>query len=148
MANKPITMSKLRQVLKMYCQGQFKLQISTLTGLSRNTVKKYINTFHALRTTWEDINQLSDKELDALFCQDSEPVMDVRLERLHDFLKLQETRLKQRGVTLLRLWEDYHVVHPEGFKMTAFYRHYNLWKRRVHPSMHMEHKAGEKVFVD
>ena len=148
MANKPIIMSKLRQVLKLYCQGQFKLQISTLTGLSRNTVKKYINTFRALRSTWEEINQLSDKELDALFCQEPEPVVDVRLERLHVYLKLQESRLQQRGVTLLRLWEEYHVAHPDGFKTTAFYRHYKLWKRRVHPSMHIEHKAGEKIFVD
>jgi transposase len=141
-------MSKLRQVLKLHCQGQFKLQISTLTGLSRNTVKKYINTFQSLRTTWEDINKLSDQELDTLFCEEPEPVVDERLKRLHSFLALHETRLKQRGMTLLRLWEHYQADNPAGFKMTAFYRHYNLWKRRVHPSMHMEHKAGEKVFVD
>lgn len=141
-------MSKLRQVLKLYCQGQSKLQISTLTGLSRNTVKKYIQAFQALKTTWEDIHPLSDNDLDAMFCQEPEPVIDGRLGQVHEFFKLQEGRLKQRGVTLLRLWEDYHALYPDGFKMTAFYRHYNLWKRRVHPSMHMQHKAGEKVFVD
>ena len=141
-------MSKLRQVLKLHCQGQFKLQISTLTGLSRNTVKKYIHTFQTLRTTWEEINQLSDQELDTLFCEAPEPVMDERIARLHSFLTVNATRLKQRGYTLLRLFEDYHRHHPDGFRLTAFYRHYNLWNRRVHPSMHMEHKAGEKVFVD
>ena len=36
MANNPILMSKLRHVLKLHCQGQNKLQISTATGLSRN----------------------------------------------------------------------------------------------------------------
>lgn len=148
MANKPIAMSKLRQVLKLYCQGQFKLQISTLTGLSRNTVKKYIHVFHGLRTTWEEIHLLSDKELDALFCNEPEPLVDTRLVVLHEFLKLQEPRLKQRGMTLFRLWEAYHVEYPDGFKITSFYRHYNLWNRRVHPSMHMDHKAGDKVFVD
>ena len=148
MANKPIAMSKLRQVLKLYCQGQFKLQISTLTGLSRNTVKKYIHLFHGLRTTWEEINLLSDKELDVLFCNEPEPLVDTRLVVLHEFLKLQEPRLKQRGMTLFRLWEAYHVEYPDGFKITSFYRHYNLWNRRVHPSMHMDHKAGDKVFVD
>lgn len=148
MANKPIAMSKLRQVLKLYCQGQFKLQISTITGLSRNTVKKYIHSFKGLRTTWDEVNQLSDKDLDELFCKEPEPFIDDRLAVLHEFLKLQEKRLKQRGVTLLRLWEDYHVQYPDGFRMTSFYRHYNLWKRRVHPSMHMDHKAGDKIFVD
>jgi len=148
MANNPIAMSKLRQVLKLYCQGQYKLQISIITGLSRNTVKKYINAFKGLKATWDDVNQLSDKDLDELFCKEPEPLIDNRLPLLHDFLKTQEKRLKQRGVTLLRLWEEYHGQFPDGFKMTSFYRHYNLWKRRVHPSMHMEHKAGDKIFVD
>jgi len=148
MANKPIPMSKLRQVLKLHCQGQNKLQVSTITGLSRNTVKKYIYTFIRLSTTWEEVNQLSDKDLDILFCEEPQPLIDDRLTPLHDFFKSQEKRLKQRGVTLLRLWEDYHVQFPDGFKITAFYRHYNLWKRRGYPSMHMEHKAGDKMFID
>lgn len=148
MANNPILMSKLRHVLKLHCQGQNKLQISITTGLSRNTVKKYIRVFTGLKTTWEDINQLSDKELDEQFCVEPELVVDGRLAPLHDFLNAQEKRLRQRGVTLLRLWEVYQVQFPEGFKVTAFYRHYNLWKKRAHPSMHMVHKAGDKVFVD
>ncbi len=148
MANNPILMSKLRQVLKLHCQGQNKLQISITTGLSRNTVKKYIRAFTGLKTTWEDINQLSDKELDEQFCVEPELIVDGRVAPLHDFLNAQEKRLRQRGVTLLRLWEVYQVQFPEGFKITAFYRHYNLWKKRAHPSMHMVHKAGDKVFVD
>jgi transposase len=148
MANKPITMSKLRQVLKLYCQGQNKLQISVITGVSRNTIKKYIRTFHGLKSTWQDVDDLTDKDLDELFCAEPVPSVDNRLIPLHDFFKNQEKRLRQRGVTLLRLWEEYHLKHPNGFKMTAFYRHYNLWNRRASPSMHMSHKAGDKMFID
>lgn len=141
-------MSKLRQVLKLHCQGQNKLQISSTTGLSRNTVKKYLHIFIRLKTTWEQVSKLPDKELDELFCKEPDPVMDDRLAPLHEFLKQQEKRLRQRGVTLLRLWEEYERQYPEGFKRTAFYHHYNLYKKRVHPSMHMAHKAGDKMFVD
>ena len=148
MANKPITMSKLRQVLRFYCQGQSKLKISSITKLSRNTVIKYINTFTALKTTWEEINRLPDKELDELFCKEPEASLDERLIPLHEFFKTQEKQLRQRGVTLLRLWEQYEGDNPEGYKMTSFYNHYRLWKRRAAPSMHMTHKAGEKMFVD
>lgn len=148
MANKPITMSKLRQVLRFYCQGQSKLKISSITKLSRNTVIKYINTFTALKTTWEEINRLPDKELDELFCKEPEVLLDERLIPLHEFFKAQEKQLRQRGVTLLRLWEQYEGGNPEGYKMTSFYNHYRLWKRRAAPSMHMTHKAGEKMFVD
>ncbi len=148
MANKPITMSKLRQVLRFYCQGQSKLKISSITKLSRNTVIKYINTFTALKTTWEEINRLPDKDLDELFCKEPEVSLDERLIPLHEFFKTQEKQLRQRGVTLLRLWEHYQRENPEGYKITSFYNHYRLWKRRAAPSMHITHKAGEKMFVD
>ena len=35
-------MSNLRQILRLYAQGESKLKISELTGLSRNTLKKYL----------------------------------------------------------------------------------------------------------
>ena len=84
-------MSKLRHVLKLYCQGQNKLQISTITGLSRNTVKKYIYAFVGLKTTWDDVNQLSDKDLDELFCKEPSPSVDDRLSRFMIFLKLRRS---------------------------------------------------------
>ncbi len=148
MANKPIHMSKLRQVLKLHCQGQNKLQISTVTGLSRNTVKKYLHILDGLKTTWEEVNRLNDKDLDELFCKEPEEILDERLSSLHDFFKHNDKLLRQRGMTLLRLWERYQREHESGYRCTAFYKHYSLWKRRAQPSMHMEHKAGDKMFVD
>lgn len=148
MANKPIKMSKLRQVLKLHCQGQSKLHVSRSTGLSRNTVKKYLNILAGLKTTWEEISRLSDKDLDELFCKEPEQIADERVVILHAFFKNNEKRLHQRGVTVLRLWELYKRDYVGGFSRTTFYHHYNLWKRRAKPSMHMEHKAGDKIFVD
>ena len=148
MANTPIVMSKLRQIVKLYYQGQSKLQISTVTGISRNTIKKYLHILTALKTTWEEVTRLSDKDLDDLFCKVPERVVDERLAALHDYLNANEKRLKKRGMTLHRLWEEYFIAHPSGYKTTAFYHNYNLWKRRTQPSMHMNHKAGDKMFVD
>jgi len=148
MANTPIVMSKLRQIVKLYYQGQSKLQISTVTGISRNTIKKYLHILTALKTTWEEVTRLSDKDLDDLFCKVPERVVDERLAALHDYLNANEKRLKKRGMTLHRLWEEYFIAHPSGYKTTAFYHNYNLWKRRAQPSMHMNHKAGDKMFVD
>lgn len=148
MANQAIQMSKLRQVLKLHCQGQNKLQISTITGLSRNTVKKYLIILLGLKTTWDEVSQLSDKDLNELFCKEPEQILDDRLSVLHQYFKDNDKRLRQRGMTLLRLWTNYSRDTEGGYKATAFYKHYNLWKRRAQPSMHMEHIAGDKVFVD
>lgn len=148
MANKPIKMSKLRQVLKLYCQGQNKLQISIVTGLSRNTVTKYVKDFIGLKCTFEEITNLSDKDLDDLFCKTPEVVPPERLEELFVFFSEQEKRLRRRGVTLLHLWEEYHVKYPSGYSQTRYYHYYNIWKQKAQPSMHLEHKAGDKMFVD
>jgi transposase len=148
MANKPIKMSKLRQVLKLHCQGQSKLHISKATCLARNTVKKYLNILKGLKTTWEEVSRLSDRDLDELFCKEPVQIADERVVTLHAFFKNNDKRLHQRGFTLLRLWETYQTEYKEGFSRTAFYQHYNLWSRRAKPSMHMVHKAGDKIFVD
>ncbi len=141
-------MSKLRHVLKLHCQGHSKLSISTLTRVSRNTVKKYLNAFIALHTTWEEVSQLSDKDLDELFCKEPEVVMDRRLKHLYDFFKSNEHRLKRRGVTRLALYRDYCNATSEGYSQTSYYFHFNLWNRRAQPSMHMTHKSGDKMYVD
>ena len=147
MANKSIHMRKLRHVLKLHCQGHSKLSISSLTRVSRNTVKKYLNAFIALHTTWEEVSQLSDKDLDELFCKEPEVVMDRRLKHLYDFFKSNEHRLKRRGVTRLALYRDYCNATSEGYSQTSYYFHFKLWNRRSQPSMHMTHKSGDKMYV-
>ena len=67
MANKTINMSKVRQILKHFTQGQSKKQISLMTGASRNTVKKYLKKFAREQLTFESVNAMRDYELNVLF---------------------------------------------------------------------------------
>jgi transposase len=64
MANTTISMSKIRQVLRMYIQGRSKLSIAAQSGVSRNTAKKYFAAFDASGCTFEHINVLNNKELE------------------------------------------------------------------------------------
>jgi transposase len=149
MANQNIDMSKLRQIIKHYCHKQGTRTIRDLTGVSRNTVKKYIAQFQSLQTPWDELSKLNDKELETLFLE--EPIIaepPERLLELYAFFPYAEKRLKQPGMTLQLLWIEYSARHIDGFQSTGFYKHYRLWKGRSHPSMHMVHKAGEKMFVD
>ena len=45
MANQFISMNKIRQILRLYSQKKGKLSIAEQTGVSRNTVKKYVQIF-------------------------------------------------------------------------------------------------------
>ena len=64
MANTPISMSKIRQILRMYSQGKSKLSIATQTGTSRNTVKVYLAAFDSTGFTFGEVDALNDKELE------------------------------------------------------------------------------------
>jgi len=69
MANKPISMSKIRHILQLHKQGRSKLLIAQQTGIARNTIKKYIKAFIQSGQSYDEINSLSDKDLEDLFIQ-------------------------------------------------------------------------------
>jgi transposase len=148
MANQNITMSKLRQIIKLYCQHTGTRKISDITGVSRNTVKKYIKQFGLLKTTWEELSSLNDKQLAEVFSEEAIADPPERLKELIAYFPYAEKRLKQRGMTLQLLWKEYAQKHPGGYQSSGFYNHFKQWKRRSHPSMRMMHKAGDKMFVD
>ena len=78
MANKTILMSRIRQIFRLHAQGRSKKQISILTGSSRNTVKKYLIKFIEKRLTYRELDQMSDHELEQIFCPSEPAVKEER----------------------------------------------------------------------
>ena len=99
MANKKTDMSKLRQMLRLYTQGESKLKISELTGVSRNTLKKYLKIYTRLGLKLDDIEGRSDQELDQLFGENLMPEPSDKYKALESFFPTMEKELKKRGVT-------------------------------------------------
>jgi transposase len=148
MANKKTNMSKLRQMLRLYAQGESKLKISELTGVSRNTLKKYLKIYAKLKLSINFIEQQSDQELDHLFGENLLPEPSDRYKTLEPFLPKMEKELKKRGMTRHILWERYIAMHPDGYKASQFKYHYQQWLKRSKPVMHIEHIAGDKMYID
>ena len=148
MANKLTDMSKIRKALKFHCNGKSKLFISNYLSLSRNTVKKYIALFDALGLNLEDIEQKTDADLEDLFSQSTLESTNPTLEKLHSYFPKMERELKKVGVTVQHLWEEYYKENPDGLKSSQFRYHFKNWSNRVNPVMHMNHKAGDKMYVD
>lgn len=150
MANKAISMSKIRQILRLHSQGKSNLAIYRLTGVSRNTLKKYIKDYKTLNLNMVEIEELSDYDLNELFTQ-----FKPNQEKLSDKARLLyaqfpeiDKQLRKKGITLQMMWEAYYQKHPDGLKSSQFGYHYALWKQQVNPVMHMDHKAGDKLYVD
>ena len=148
MANKLIDMSKVRKVLKLHYQGKSKLFISKYLSLSRNTVKKYIALFCFLHLDYEELMKKSDAELEDLFSNYKPAFVTPKLKALYDLFPYVERELKKTGVTKLSMWDEYIKKHPDGLKSTQFCEHYQRWSKKVNPVMHMNHKAGDKMFID
>ena len=148
MANKPISMSKVRQVLKLYAQRMGKKKIGIRLGMSKNTVRHYIQSFHAMKTTIGELLKLPDVELNRLFHPPQEVIVDDRIQQLHAFFPEMQKQLRKRGMTIARQYRLFASAHPDALKETAFYKYSRLWCKRVNPAMHIAHTAGDKLYVD
>lgn len=67
MPNKPISMTKIRQVLRCYAAGKGSKTISKMLGISRTTVKKYLHIFQVCGKSYDEIMRMEDHELYLLF---------------------------------------------------------------------------------
>lgn len=147
MANKQIEMRKVKKIFKLYTQGISRRMISSQTGISRNTVSKYIDFFQRYKLTGYEVSSMTIEELSVLFRSEEKP-KTTRLSILEQYFPYFDKELKRTGVTRYLLWEEYISKHPEGFGRTQFFYWYSQWRKEVSPVMHFEHKAGDKLFID
>jgi len=148
MANTTLSMSKIRKILRMYHHGRSIMSIAAQTDASRNTVKKYLTAFKDSDFTFDEVNALNDKELEEFFGKSKERApSSMMLSMLRCFPHVDK-ELKRVGVNRQILWKEYYKEFPDGYKYSQFCFYFNQWKARVNPVMHMDHKVGDKLYVD
>ena len=147
MPNHLTHMKKVRLIIRLYTEGVSKKTISEKSGCSRNTVKKYIRQYIALGMPFEELNKLNNTLLEQLFKSET-PATNVKLEILRSYFPEMEKALKRKGVTREQLWRKYISEHPDGYRLSQFKEYYNRWRKQSNGVMHIEHKAGDKMYVD
>jgi transposase len=140
-------MRKLRDVLRLKYDRQLPLRaIAQACGLGLGTVSTYLQRATAAGLTWPLAEDVDDAALEArLFARPSGPATAERV--LPDWAALH-LELKQPGVTLMLLWQEYRAQQARGYAYSQFCERYRQWVRRLKPSMRQVHRAGEKLFVD
>lgn len=141
-------MNKIRQILRLHHLGIGKLRIAENTGVARNTIKKYIKEFSASGLSFAEINELCDKDLEDLFVKPETTKVNPRLETLFSLFPAMDKELKKKGVTRHLLWREYKITHNNGVGRSQFNYYFARWKAQVSPTMRMDHKAGDKLYVD
>ena len=117
-----------------------KKKIARLLGLSKNTVKKYINKIE------EDVH--SEQEIEdclTIIGSSEEEAKSKDLEgRFSDLID----ELGRVGVTRYLLWEEYIQTYPGGYSYSSFCRRLKVYKAREDITIAIEHKAAYKLSVD
>jgi len=141
-------MSNIRHILRLYNQSHSKLEISRETGMPRIIVKKIVTLFTESKLSFEEVNQLPDKDLEDLFGKHEENPMDEKLSVLYSLFPEMNRELKKKGVTRMLLFDEYKKKHPDGIGKNKFLEHFAQWKSSVTPIMRVKHKPGDKLYID
>ena len=137
----------LRQLIILKQKGKSNRKIAEYLHISRNTVNSYVQFLTLLYRSWQELSQMEEADFESLF-----PVQtshdQVLYEQLCTYFPHYQKELTKPGCTLLTLWHGYREVHAQGYQYTQFVHYFRQWQKRKNVSCKLEHKAGEKVFVD
>lgn len=147
MAGKRINIMDLRQLITLKRQGLSNRKVAKILRISRTTVNDYVRRFEALSFSYDVLLSFDDGKLEQLHAPESE-ISQERYKQLASYFDYFLKELKKPGCTLLTLWHEYKERHRNGYAYTQFTRHYRLWAKNQQGSVKLNHKAGEKVFVD
>ena len=139
-------MRKIQDVLRLHnVAGLSARAIARSLNISRDSVSRIISQAKGANLPWPLPADLDDLKLEALLFPRAQGRPKSYAEPDWNTVHLE---LRKKGVTLQLLWQEYKAEHLQGYQYSQFCEHYRRWKKKLHLSMHQEHRAGEKVFVD
>lgn len=143
MAQQPIAMEQIKQILQLYNDGISIHEITRRMGMSRNTVRKYLSHFNDLK------DSLSDQELaDRAYDSDLPELKAERLRQLTTHFNAAGAELSKTGVTRQLLWQEYLTQHPDGYSYSRYCYHLSCYFKNRDLSMHLEYQCADMLMID
>jgi len=137
----------IRQLLQLKSKGLSNRKSGAIIGIHRNSVNPYVRLFKASGKSYKELLLLPDKELYDLFPAPVS-VQKKKYEALSSRFDYFRKELKKVGCTRQHLWTAYLLECPDGYSYTQFNEHFNRWLKRIKSSGKLDHKAGDKVYID
>jgi len=151
MANHRTDMITLKQILRLHLAGKSQRSIERELQIARPTVKKYLGSFAQSSFSLPELLSLPEEDLQELFGNSHKSIPKDRvthIARLQSLFPAMEKQLSLPGVNKKDLWQQYISQQRDGLKYSQFCYHLQHWQKKQQVSMHFEHKAGDKIFVD
>lgn len=144
MAQKQIVMEQLKQILQLKSDGVGIREISRRLGISRNSVRKYLE-----RLDNDGIEHDNNKQIaEAAYCGDAFKRDTLRQEQLQKHLLIAKKDLSKTGVTRQLLWQEYITEYPAGYSYSQYCYHLQQYLRHADRVMHMEYNPGDMIMID
>ena len=146
-----IMMSRVREVLRLRFITKLSIRQSAISAsVSRSTASDYCKRFELCAMDIESFLLLDEEKQERLLFAKSKPKPTSTTKPLPDVESIhQQLKLHKRGnLTLMLLWEEYKLAHPDGYGYTQFGEYYRRYKAKLNPSMRQVHIPGDKLFVD
>src|SRR5688500_18214734 len=142
MAQTPIAMEQLKQVLQLQSDGIPIREIARRVGISRNSVHKYLLRLRESKST-------SDKDLtEKAYSNDLLELEAERLRHVTNHFNTAGAELSKTGVTRQLLWQEYLLQHPDGYSYSRYCYHLNQYLKNRDLSMHLEYIAADMIMID
>ena len=110
MAGKTKPMSQIKQLILLHQQGKGRKTIARTLGISKTTVKTYLEKLDYLTTdkfSYADLIKLEAPVLEAKFHPGNPAYKDTRFDHFKANLAYYIKELKLTGVNKRTLWEEY-----------------------------------------
>jgi transposase len=147
MAGQTITMSEIKQIIRLRNNGVALQSIAKAVNISRNTVKKYLRLIEVKQLNHQELLEMEDMALESML-KDPE-LQDVsRYQSLCEQFPHFEKELGRTGVTRWVLWGEYKAKHPDGYSYSQFCDHFKAWKKNSSGTLHIEQEPADKLFID
>jgi transposase len=140
-------MNKVREIIRLKQQCHLSERaISRALNLSRPVISQYLIDIAHSGLSYDEIQLMDDDSLtEMLTGSNKKPERYLQLSEQFDYFAKE---LKRTGVTLQLLWHEYRAEHPDGYSYTQFCYHFQVWRSSSELTMHLDHKAGDKLFAD
>jgi transposase len=118
----------IREVLRLKLDcGLSDRQIAKTARIARSSVGDYLQRFRDAGLVWPLSAALSDRELEA--CLFPPPAVPRAQRPLPDWSTVH-AEMRRKGVTLMLLWQEYKIAHPDGFQYAWFCDTYQACRQR------------------
>jgi transposase len=136
-------MDKVQHIQRLHSEGVPIKEMARRVGISRNSVKKYINR----------LRDIPDAERSSIspgmaYGSDRAEQAHKRQEDLLRYFAAATGDLSRTGVTRETLWAEYLLKHDGGYSYSQFCHHLKLYERNNDLAMHLEYKPGDLAMFD